>query len=144
YDVEDAPAFIQSMRQAMEQMDGVEMGPAGFGAPVEGNVADGQSMKMAVDYQEAAAEIEGVQVDLYQSTVEFGADAAAEMGPMAGLANTTGYIAPLDGRVLVTTQPDQAMVGSAIRLSRGAEGEAAFGTEQRLRQLHDAALPEDT
>ena len=121
YAAKDPAGFAQVYRDSLAEMDGV--------------VAN--NLQTTTSFNAGAAEVEGVKLDSYSMRVT-GAPGMGVPSPMAmfyGPAQgPNGHMARVDGGVYATTTPDTALMGKAIRASKGA---GSMGDDKTLRQVAD-------
>ncbi|MEM1445570.1 MAG: hypothetical protein AAGF84_05900 [Planctomycetota bacterium] len=142
YDVDDTDASIEAMRAAWAKMPGLipammenlpDAGPAG-------------GMDFTFDWTEAALNLNGVDVHQYDLKMVLPPEMMAELGPaamMMGNASTTGYIAGVGDKVIMTTVPDPNLMREGLVALENGEGLGSKEVIQTAREgLPDGAVME--
>ncbi|TVQ60696.1 MAG: hypothetical protein EA379_07770 [Phycisphaerales bacterium] len=114
YPSKDPAALMVAYRQIIEEMDGT--------------VAD--QLQTTTSYREGAAEVEGTKLDAYSMRIAAvpGVGMPSPMAMLYGPAQgPNGHMARAEHGIYATTSPDTALMGRALRSSRGGSlGEAAM------------------
>ncbi|MEM9752861.1 MAG: hypothetical protein AAF916_05690, partial [Planctomycetota bacterium] len=137
YDVEDVDASIEAIRASWAKMPGLlpEMMAQ---IPDAGPAA---AMDFTFDWTEAALNLNGVDVHQYDLKMVLPPELMAEMGPaamMMGNAGTSGYIAGVNGKVIMTTVPDPKLMTEGLAALENGGGLGDKGVIQASRET----LPE--
>jgi hypothetical protein len=138
--VDDANSYKASYQTYLE-----EMGKIKVDIPAQPGAAGGPGqLTMTTKYSGNVLQIEGVQIDQYQMKVNFPPQLMQQMGPaaplmmMTGAQGSSGYIASVDNKVIMTTTPDPAVMKAGIVAARQGDG---LGTGGVLKQVREAGLP---
>ncbi|MEO0588128.1 MAG: hypothetical protein AAF078_10855, partial [Planctomycetota bacterium] len=113
YDVDDADAFVDAFAELLVTDDVMSQDvPA---PEPDGQMATAQIVNGAAITRDALT-VEGVSFAEWTYSQEMPAELLQQLGPMAALAqtNTTGYVGGTDGRVIMTSSPDVAVVRSVL------------------------------
>ena len=107
---------------------------------------DQPQMTFTATYTPNVMQIEGVSIDQYQTQMQYPPEVMQEMGPMMpwmmmlGATGQTGYLATTDDHVIMTTNPDPALVKQALASIKQGGG---LGTGGAIQKLRAQALPAD-
>ncbi|MEM9753405.1 MAG: hypothetical protein AAF916_08465, partial [Planctomycetota bacterium] len=138
YDVDDTDAALTAWREGMARMPG--MIPAMIEQLPEDTRAEFPAIDFTFDWGENALNLGGTDVHQYDLKFVLPPEAMAQMGPaamMMGNAGTSGYIAAVNGKLVLTTVLDAQLMSQGIEAVKGGEG---LGTSPVL-QAARADLP---
>ncbi|MEM8782953.1 MAG: hypothetical protein AAGE65_08870 [Planctomycetota bacterium] len=137
YEVDDTDATIEAVRASWANLPGL------IPAMME-QLPDGQQappIDFTFDWTENSLTLDGVDVHQYDLKLELPPQLMAELGPaamMMGNAGTSGYIAGIDGKVIVTTVSDPQLMTEGIDAVKNGGGLGAADAVGEARE----ALPE--
>ena len=121
YDVDDTDAAIAAWRTSMAKMPG--MIPAMM---EQAGVADqAPAMDFTFEWTENALNLGGTDVHQYDLKMILPPEVRAEMGPaamMMGNAGTSGYVAAVDGKLVLTTVPDAQLMTQGLNALKDGNG----------------------
>ncbi|MEM7575919.1 MAG: hypothetical protein AAF328_00470 [Planctomycetota bacterium] len=113
YDVDDTDASIELIRAAWAKMPGLI--PEMMAQLPDAGPASG--MDFTFDWTESALTLNQVDVHQYDLKMVLPPEMMAELGPaamMMGNAGTSGYIAGVDGKIIMTTVPDPNLMREGL------------------------------
>jgi hypothetical protein len=137
YQVDDAKAFLDQQKQAIEQL-------AELRVPLPAT-ADGRpagELTFQAEYRPKALVLEGVEVDQYQVKTVLPPAMMQQFGPLSALmgnSGQTGYLAAKGDKVLVTTVTDPQLITRGLR---AVDADAGLGRDDEIATLRDAQLPD--
>lgn len=118
YNTEDGEAFVQDYTKYLKEINGMAF-EAGPGMPdAQGNPGPPMKMTMATNVTPDAMQIEGVDVDQYDMTINMPPAMMQQMGPAAMFMNAftryQGFIAAKGNDVMVTTSLDTMLAKQTL------------------------------
>lgn len=146
YHVDDAPAYLRATQKYIEACDAMSFPAAGSGRAADGG-ADGQPQETTVDatYTPNVLQVDGIQVDQYETRINFPPSAMQEMGPMMpimmmmGAGGQSGFLAAKGDYVVATTKPDAQLIKRALASLDSQAGLGSRGAIAAVRR----SLPAD-
>lgn len=118
YDTEDGDAFVEEYAKYLKDINGMSF-EAGPGMPdAQGNPGPPMKMTMATQVTTDAMQIEGVDVDQYDMTINMPPAMMQQMGPaamfMSAFTRYQGFIANKDNDVMITTSLDTMLAKQTL------------------------------
>ncbi|MCE9591333.1 MAG: DUF3352 domain-containing protein [Planctomycetes bacterium] len=133
---DDAPGYAQKCKEYITSLNGLKLSVPKPAAPGENAPPAGDNdVSFSTQINANALQIDGVAVDQYQFQTNLPPAIMQEMGPAApmmmalGATGQSGYIAPVNGHVLMTNTLDAQMVRKTIASVRGGKG---LGTDKGM------------
>lgn len=150
FQADDANAYAKTYKDYVTSLNGTKLDiPAPNAANADPNAPAPavESISFVSSVTPNVLKIDGVDVDQYQFIYNFPPAMMQQMGPAAplmmamGMTGQSGYLAPVNGHVIVTTSLDAQLINKSVAAVRAKPG-SGLGSDKDINTVR-AELPPD-